>query len=266
MNDSAFSSLSAPEVEQQQLLTYLTQAGNCPEFILCTATTDSTNDDVLQLYHQGIRSALVITQRQQRGRGQHQRTWVSQQGNIFLSTLVELSRPVDGRFALECGLNLIHCPTLQHMPDLQLKWANDLYSPHGKWGGILIEPITPQQIIVGIGINVVPVAKHDDIQQAVTSLHSLGLIQYQRAKFLAEIYLAIMQSVSWFNFGSQNLAARFNAVAAFKDQPVKLERPTAEITGIFRGIQDDGALLIESYQLSESKISAYYDGRLTRSL
>ncbi|SNX46252.1 BirA family transcriptional regulator, biotin operon repressor / biotin-[acetyl-CoA-carboxylase] ligase [Acinetobacter puyangensis] len=249
----------APELEQQRLTFQLQAAHATPQIIQCKSETVSTNDDILKLYHAGYRSALAVSQIQHQGRGQHQRQWISNPGNIFLSALIELQRPVDGRFALECGLNLIHSPTLNTLPDLQIKWANDLYSSQGKWGGILVEPINPHQVIVGIGINIFPVEQQ--MGQATTSLTQLGLTYYDRVQFLAEIYLALLQAAQWFNYNSQNLAQRFNHIAAFKDQWVKMQRNhQADLHGFFRGIQDDGAILIQ--QSADQIATVCYDGRL----
>lgn len=252
----------APDIEQQQLYAAIHHLHPQLEHFICKASTASTNDDALALYQHGYRSALVISQRQTQGRGQHQREWISHAGNIFLSALLELERPVDGRFALECGLNILHSPSLAQLEHLQLKWANDLYSTKGKWGGILVEPIHSTQIIVGIGINVFPIAQqYTVLNQAVTSLTELGLSHYERSAFLVDIYQAILNAVQWFNHNSQNLAQRYNSVAAFKDQWVILHRQQhADLMGYFRGIQNDGALLIQ--QASDIHPTVCYDGRL----
>ena len=253
--------IESPETEQHLLCALLERHHATPQRIICKSKTRSTNDDVMQLHEQGIQSALVISHQQSHGRGQHQREWLSPQGNIFLSALFSLERPVDGRFALECGLNILHTKTLEKLDNLHIKWAYDLYSPKGKWGGILVEPINAHQIIVGIGINVVPFEQSKDIQQATTCLTELGLAHYDRIQFLAEIYLALQQAVQWFNFGSQNLAQRFNAVAAFKDQWVNIQRQhKADLVGYFQGIQDDGAMLIR--QDADATNTVCYDGRL----
>ncbi|MCH4248359.1 MAG: biotin--[acetyl-CoA-carboxylase] ligase [Acinetobacter populi] len=250
----------APELEQQRLTFQLQAAHATPQIIQCKSQTVSTNDDILELYQAGYHSALVVSQIQHQGRGQHQRQWISRPGNIFLSALIELQRPVDGRFALECGLNLIHSPTLNSLPDLQIKWANDLYSPQGKWGGILVEPINAHQVIVGIGINIFPL-EQAQIGQPTTSLIELGLQHYDRIQFLAEIYLALLQATQWFNYNSQNLAQRFNHITAFKDQWVTIQRNhQADLHGFFRGIQDDGAILIQ--QSPDQAATVCYDGRL----
>ena len=239
----------------------LSDAHATPEILQCKQNTVSTNDDVMALYQQGYRSALVISQQQSQGRGQSQREWVSPLGNIYLSALVKLNRPVDGRFSLECGLNILHCPTFQNIYGLKLKWANDLYSHLGKWGGILVEPIDHQYVIIGAGINLYQLKHSTHILQPTTSLEELGSANLNRIDLIHQIYLSLLKAVQWFNFGSQNLAKRFNHVAAFKDQWITIERQQQDnLMGYFRGIQDDGALLIQ--QPTEFLPTVCYDGRI----
>ncbi|OEY97118.1 biotin--[acetyl-CoA-carboxylase] ligase [Acinetobacter qingfengensis] len=238
----------------------LAAAHATPEIVICKQNTQSTNDDALQLFQQGYQTALVTSQQQSQGRGQHQRQWVSQSGNIFFSALLPLQRPIDGRLALECGLSLIHCPMFAELEQLQLKWANDLYSPQGKWGGILVEPVQQKQVIIGIGINVLPIVQQQGLPPN-TNLLTLGLKDYQRSELIAQMYVAMQQAIQWFNFGSQNLAQRFNAVAAFRQQNMHITRHNnPDLSGIYQGIQDDGALLIQV--TDQPNPIACYDGRL----
>lgn len=247
---------------EQQLLQLLRVAHATPEIIQCKQNTTSTNDDIHALYKQGYRTALVTSAQQTNGRGQSQREWHSPPtGSIYLSVLLPLTRPVDGRFSLECGLNILHCPSLHTISGLKLKWANDLYSALGKWGGILIEPIDAHHVIVGVGINVYELPDKQNILQPVTSLESLGLKEIHPVTLITEIYHAVSEAAQWFNFDCQNLAQRFNRVAAFKDQWITIERQQqAPLIGYFRGIQNDGALLIQ--QPNEILATVCYDGRI----
>lgn len=240
----------------------LRDAHATPEIIQCKQKTTSTNDDVKDLYHQGYRSALVTSEQQSQGRGQSQREWLSPPtGNIYLSVLLPLERPIDGRFSLECGLNILHCPSFQKISGLKLKWANDLYSHLGKWGGILVEPMDAKHVIIGVGINVCQLPDDHQILQPVTNLENLGLNHPDPAQLMLEIYQALVQATQWFNFDCQNLAQRFNQVAAFKDQWITIERQQqAALMGYFRGIQNDGALLIQ--QPNEILTTVCYDGRI----
>lgn len=244
------------DLETRQLQQLLSDAQQLPEVLLLKPTTSSTNDDVREIATRGVNSVLVCSSLQTQGRGQRQRTWVSPEGNIYLSTLLNTQTPIDGRFALEIALNILQMPSLQGLA-LQVKWPNDLYSAQGKWGGILIEPLSSHQAVVGVGINL-QALQHAPSDQQATSLYELGLIQQNRVGLIAELYLALQQSVQWFDFNSYNLAARFNHHASFLNQLVTFEHLDDHYEGQFLGIQNDGAVLIQT----ASGPKTFYQGRL----
>ena len=247
--------------ETRALTQQLQHAQCCPQLVLFKACTTSTNDDVRHYAEQGLQTVLVCSTQQTHGRGQRQRQWASPKGNIYLSTLVETNIAINGKLALEIGLNLLQIPALDNLA-LSLKWPNDLYSTQGKWGGILVEPISSTQAIVGIGINLM---NHDALpqDQAITSLSMLGLdlgscTSHAALDFIVEIYQAVLSAVQWFNYGSQNLAARFNHHAAFMQQAVSLETTEQRVEGIFQGIDAQGRLQI----LTVNGVEQFYHGRL----
>ncbi|WP_374573072.1 biotin--[acetyl-CoA-carboxylase] ligase [Acinetobacter sp.] len=247
------------DLEETRLLQQiLSQAHQLPEVLLLKPVTASTNDDVREIALKGVRQVLVASVRQTQGRGQRQRQWVSPEGNIYLSTLLNLRTPIDGRLALEIALNILQMPSLRQL-ELQVKWPNDLYSRQGKWGGILIEPLDAHRAVVGVGLNALPVPQ-DGIDQAATSLTELGLAQFDRIQLTAELYLAIQQAGEWFSHDSCNLAARFNHCAAFKDEAVEIEHLQGLSQGTFVGIRNDGAIEIASERGTEH----FFQGRLRR--
>lgn len=246
------------DLETRQLQHILSDAHQLPEVFILKPVTTSTNDDVREIALTGVQSVLVCSTKQTQGRGQRQRQWVSPEGNIYLSTLLNTRTPIDGRLALEIALNILQMPSLDNL-DLQVKWPNDLYSTQGKWGGILVEPLSPHQVIVGVGINLAPIPK-EDIDQHVTSLRELGLNDISRTQLIAELYIAIQNASEWFDHNCYHLAARFNHYAAFKNQAVEFEHQAGLCSGIFVGIQDDGAVCIET----EEGLQQFYQGRLRR--
>jgi len=246
------------DLETRQLQKILDDAHQLPEVLLLKPVTTSTNDDVREIALKGVHSVLVCSSKQTQGRGQRQRQWVSPEGNIYLSTLLNTRTAIDGRLALEIALNILQMPSLQNL-DLQVKWPNDLYSRQGKWGGILVEPISPHQVIVGVGINLEPVLKAQ-IDQHATSVRELGLQDISRIQLIAELYMAIQQASAWFDHDCYNLAARFNHYAAFINQAVEFEDHSGVCSGIFQGIQDDGSVNIDT----PDGLKQFYQGRLRR--
>ncbi|WP_111858236.1 biotin--[acetyl-CoA-carboxylase] ligase [Acinetobacter sp. CFCC 10889] len=245
------------DLETRHLRQLLTNAQQLPEILLLKHSTTSTNDDVRDIAQKGIKTVLVCSEIQTNGRGQHQREWVSPIGNIYLSTLLQTQTTIDGRLALEIALNILQMPTLKSLPHLQIKWPNDLYSTQGKWGGILVEPISPNEAIVGVGINLLPLPQ-EQIDQQATSVVQLGVEFPNRIQMISELYLAIQQAGQWFEHGCYNLAARFNHYAAFMDQNVHFEQIKGNVEGIFKGISDDGSVNLQTPQ----GLVNVYQGRL----
>ena len=243
------------DLATRQLQHLLNAKNQFPEIVLLKTTTTSTNDDMREIAQKGISSGLVCSAQQTQGRGQHQRQWSSPEGNIYLSTLIQTKTALDGRLALEVALNILQMPSLQGL-SLQIKWPNDLYSPQGKWGGILVEPLSPHQAIVGVGINLnTPPVENAD--QPITSLTMLGLAHTDRLTLIAELYTAIQQASQWFEHGSYNLAERFNHHAIWLNQQVEFEHAQGKLQGRFQGISNDGAVLIKT-----DHVQAFYQGRL----
>ncbi len=244
------------DLETRKLQQLLSEKNQLPEILMLKPITTSTNDDVKAIATQGVHSILICSAQQTQGRGQQQKTWVSPQGNIYLSALLNLHLPIDGRIALEVALNILQMPSL-HDLNLKVKWPNDLFFENQKFGGILIEPISNNQVVVGVGLNLNPI-QDTHIEQKVTSLTQIGLKNYDRIQLIAELYEAIQQAGNWFNFQSKNLANRFNHHAAFLHQTVNFSSTHTQIQGCFLGIQNDGAVKIQT----ENSIEMYYQGQM----
>jgi BirA family biotin operon repressor/biotin-[acetyl-CoA-carboxylase] ligase len=124
----------------------------------------STNDTALNLVkdrsaHEGT---VVITDHQTQGKGQRGNKWVTEKGLNLTFTLILKPNFLDisEQFYLNMAVsNSIHKLLKEYIPDLQVKWPNDLILPYfGKIGGILIENTylgaNWECAIVGVGINV----------------------------------------------------------------------------------------------------------------
>lgn len=148
--------------------------------------TDSTNSYLLRLAAEGpvFEGMVVVTPRQEQGRGQRGAGWESEPGkNLTLSILLQPSflRP-DEQFQLNKAVSLGVMEFVLHPTPrspqrgesqssifspfggdkrgglVSIKWPNDIYTGNKKIAGILIENSVSgnklQQSVVGIGINV----------------------------------------------------------------------------------------------------------------
>ena len=97
----------------------------------------------------------IVAGNQTGGRGQYDRTFVSDPGGLYASAVVPAPggpRPWVG-FSLVVGWALIGSLRRCKVRSPRLRWPNDLMVGERKLGGILIEQGGPDTLMVGIGIN-----------------------------------------------------------------------------------------------------------------
>ncbi|MDF2157164.1 biotin--[acetyl-CoA-carboxylase] ligase [Algoriphagus sp. CAU 1675] len=124
----------------------------------------STNDIAFQMVRQkkAQEGTVVICSNQTKGRGQRGNVWVSEPGkNLTLSLVLRPSfLDITEQFQLNmCVSNGIREFLQEYVPDIKVKWPNDLVVPgEGKIGGILIENSVTSEgwefAVVGIGLNI----------------------------------------------------------------------------------------------------------------
>ena len=124
---------------------------------------DSTNDYLKQLAREqeAENYTLVIAREQTKGRGQMGAKWVSEPGkNLTMSLLVrDLRLQSDTFFDLNVAVALGVMEVLEGMsiPNLKIKWPNDIMADNKKVGGILIENSWKTDgsytAVVGLGLN-----------------------------------------------------------------------------------------------------------------
>ncbi len=235
---------------------------------------------------------LYTADSQSGGRGQYERTWLSPQGNVYLSLYVpsnpdlvtanalQLHR-LTGALSLFVGLALWQIPLIQrlnsalsiaHLPQLQVKWANDLgfYDPDNlifhKLAGILIEPVLAHHtllgVVIGVGFNVAIAPPISDGLYTATSYNTLStkvkLETSDYQAFYAPITDALLNAVCEHNRCtlpyrhitlSDDFIQRFNCAHALHEKPIAIYAQTATtptVTGICQGIGTDGALLLDT--------------------
>ena len=156
---------------------------------------DSTNSELLRRVAAGMAHAphALAAMRQTHGRGRAGRRWVSpghaqNAENLCLSILIDVAVPVAELAPLTLALGVA---VRRILPQLQLKWPNDLFFGGKKLGGILVEVAKSSAqsctVVAGIGINL-RMPQSIEIDQEFTDLASQGL--YVNARELAPMMVA----------------------------------------------------------------------------
>ena len=120
---------------------------------------DSTMDEVARLSDGGAKEGtVVVAEVQTAGRGRFGRTWVSPEGNLWVSILLRPSLDSLRWLSVLAGVAAARAIASATGLEVTLKWPNDVRIRGRKVGGVLVEnSLSGSEVrhaIIGIGINV----------------------------------------------------------------------------------------------------------------
>lgn len=222
-------------------------------------TIGSTNDYAAEQSFTPPAEKFVISAAEQtKGRGRRGRSWLGFAGNLFMSLALKGELKDINFLPFISSLALLQSIKALK-PDLEvtLKWPNDVLVQGAKVSGILLEKPENEYIIIGIGVNIK--ASPDKGTELLYSAISLDecKIDIDRCSFL-KLYLQrfneIYAAYSEHGFGIVREQWLQNADHLGGEIKVNMEN-TAE-DGIFRGLDNNGALLLEQ----QGKIRKIYAG------
>ncbi len=228
---------------------------------------DSTNQYLIQRISELKSGDVCIAEYQSAGRGRRGRQWVSPFGrNLYLSMYWKLDQGPAAAIGLSLVVGVIMAEVLQKLgaDGVKVKWPNDLYLNDKKLSGILVE-LTGKtgdvaHIVTGIGINIAMSKNQNEaINQQWINLEQVG-IKIDRNELACEIINALREA--FVQFEKQGLSVfieRWKRLDNFMDRRVKLIIGEKEIFGIAKGINDQGALLLEQ----DGKIIPYIGGEIS---
>lgn len=220
-------------------------------------TVDSTNAYVLEQLSGGAMSGCVCSAEQQSaGRGRRGREWVSPFArNIYVSLGWQFNRGAASLEGLSLAVGVAIAEALEScdIEGVSLKWPNDLLHNGAKLGGILIEMTGDAsgvcQVVVGVGINVnMPVEQARAIDQAWTDLASIhaGAMPSRNDVLAALLNHLLPLLAHWDETGFASWRERWVARDAFADAAVSVIMGEKIVTGVAKGVDERGALLLET--------------------
>ena len=224
---------------------------------------DSTNEFLKGLSNkQEVQNFTVVTAESQlKGKGQMGAKWDSESGkNLIMSVLVaDFLSDIEEVFNLNVVVSLTVIQVLESyaIPELSIKWPNDIMSANKKIGGILIEnsikgdgTITS---VVGLGLNINQI-QFENLPRA-SSLAVICNSNFDKEEILFKIMAKLEEMI---------LLYKENTVSIWKDYSGKLFRtgiPTAfsdangkNFMGIIIGVSSIGMLQI---QLEDDRVCEY---------
>lgn len=247
--------LYGPEIESRLL-------ENCIcKKVLCFDVIDSTNTKAKQMAEAGEEEGTLLVAREQTaGKGRRGRSWNSgSQEGVYMSLILRPNAvpPKVSGLTLLASLAVAGAVKEISGADTKIKWPNDIVVGGKKVCGILTEMSSEEAfihyVVVGIGINVNTEDFPAELRKTASSVYLETGKKTDRISLIAEIverfsryYLQYMEVQSLAPFLEE-----YNRMLVNLEKEVKVyygmvehARPEEIETGVAKGIDEDGSLIV----------------------
>ncbi|MGO1247993.1 MAG: bifunctional biotin--[acetyl-CoA-carboxylase] ligase/biotin operon repressor BirA, partial [Oceanisphaera sp.] len=228
----------------------------------------STNAHWMSLLDELKNGDICVAECQTEGRGRRGRPWISPFGGQLIMSMywqLEQGMSVAMGLSLVVGIAVVETLEAQGFAGVALKWPNDVYLHGRKLAGILVElsgtASGPCQLVIGIGLNLVlPHSEQGRIDQPWAELSELGPVN-DRTALVVALSRHLQRSLAVFEQeGIAAFSAQWNRLDYFNGKPVRMLMGDQVVLGIARGIDSQGALLLE---LENGKIKRFLGGEVS---
>ncbi len=220
------------------------------------ASTNSRALELAKVLAEIPGATLVLTERQTAGRGRGENNWWSGEGGLTFSLLIDcdaIRLPSSRWPIISLVTGLAVCDAIEAELDraqARLKWPNDVYLQGCKACGILVEVPDSRRgrVVIGIGINVNNVAAHAplELRGHLISMSDLALQPVSPSAVLMGILQHLSSRIDRLVTGDLDLRSDWQKRCLLTGQRIEIKQESRQIMGMCHGIDDDGALVIES--------------------
>ncbi len=196
---------------------------------------------------------LVLAESQTAGRGRGTNHWWADSGALTLTLLLDTGLPQRRLPQASLTVGLAVCEAIETIlgpAQMQLKWPNDVYCRQRKLSGILIEVPTadPQLLAIGIGINVNNSLSRapDELRTTAIALCDVAGHPFPLTEVLIAVLNRLQHRLDCIGCRDDELRTKWRERCLLTNRTVQVDLGTRKVSGRCRGINDEGALVIET--------------------
>ena len=224
---------------------------------------DSTNQYLLNNIDRLTTGDSCVAEFQSKARGRRGRQWFAPFGsNLYFSMYWRLDQGIAAAMGLSLVVGIVMADTLREISnqDIKVKWPNDLYLDDQKLAGILVELAGKTgdcaHVVIGVGVNLMMTNPDPNIVNQKWA--NLGKVD--RNLLVAKVAKNLKTKLRDFEqHGLTPFLNDWQRLDNFVNRPVKLLIGDNVIRGVAKGINEQGALLLE--QNGETK--AFIGGEIS---
>ena len=215
---------------------------------------------------------VLVADEQTAGRGRQSNTWWTGSGSLALSMLLNakqhgLKPQHSAQLSLAIGyatMQALRAITEESfvaakietenvsgdvpnvMPNIEIRWPNDVYVNDCKITGILIEAPNMHHIIIGIGVNTNNSAEDapEEICDKITTLRDILGREIDQPRFIYLLCREIMEILNYFPMQITQLIEKVERELFQLGKTVNILRENEQIMGKCLGLNTDGSLRV----------------------
>jgi BirA family biotin operon repressor/biotin-[acetyl-CoA-carboxylase] ligase len=216
---------------------------------------------------------LVRADRQTRGRGRGANAWWSGPGSLTVTLALDprahgLTTAHEPRLALATAVAVVDALGPYSIPDLGIRWPNDVEAGGRKIAGILPERVeTPEgvRVLIGVGLNVRTRLDEAPADVRAMAASLADLVGPEREppepdRVLDDLLECLAEILPRLAADDPALASRWASLDTLGGRPVRVDTGPRVVSGIGNGIDAEGALLVAS----QGKVLRLFGGQVLR--
>jgi BirA family biotin operon repressor/biotin-[acetyl-CoA-carboxylase] ligase len=215
---------------------------------------DSTNRYLMERARTGTASTdACFAEHQSAGRGRQGRSWISPFGtNVYMSVLRRFDVGAEALqgLSLAAGVAVTRALLSLGIPELKLKWPNDVVWRERKLGGLLVEtagePAGPWYVVVGVGLNLsLPESAARLIDQPWADLKTVMPERIGRNRLAGRLLLHLLRGLEEFSLhGFAAFREEWDHHDLVRERQVCVSGVGSVTHGRACGVDHTGALLL----------------------
>ena len=249
--------VSSPDILNENELKSIRKTEWLGNTICYEPVMDSTNTKAMQLAEAGApHGTLIVTDRQEHGRGRRGRKWETPAGSAIAMTF--LLRPEinpNNASMLTIVAAMAAAKGIEDMTGQKvgIKWPNDIIINRKKVGGILTEMSAQidylNHIVIGFGINVQMDEFPEELQDKATSIYLEFGEKINRSGLIEKIceHFETYYGIFLMTEDLSSIVKEYNSYLVNRNQTVKVHDPKEPFEGKARGITERGELLVDTW-------------------
>ena len=218
---------------------------------------DSTNNYAMRLINEGMAEhGLVIkADFQTHGNGQHGNVWIAEESKNLLCSVILDTRTleIEDQFLLNCLTCVSITEILMqqyNLPNVSIKWPNDIYAGKNKIAGILIENNIRGSIwtnaVIGIGLNVNQ-STFSYLNNATSMKNELQK-EIKIIQVLKQLLKKMSGNINTFNREPEHFLTLYNNYLLQVGRQIQFMRKYELKGGLLKGVNKNGGIEIEEKQ------------------